>query len=522
MYEKHELNFFPEIDPESFETLKNSIANGFDSTLGKITLYEGKVLDGWNRYRACQETSQTPVFTQFDGNEQDAFLFSVRANQERRHLSKSQLAMIAINSEGLWSRIQEKAENERKRKIAEARQKQEAEKQRLAELEKQRIQDKIRRDNERKIEAERKEKERVEREKALAEKLQREKDEAERKRIQDEKQRIENERLEAIQLEKERIEKEKQAEKERVEREKQQKEMAQKVAPSGQEKSNKETRTKLATVFNTNRQYISDAKKIKAENPELSKKIESGEMSISEAKKVVKQKKLEHKKAEITASLKKEIKTVPNAYKMDCKEFLNRYDDNSIDLLITDPPYSTDVDDISGFAESWLPLALSKVKSNGRGYVCIGAYPKEIKAYLDIFLSQDKFILDNPLIWTYRNTLGITPKDKYNLNYQMILHFYSKDAEPLDTSITNEMFSVQDINAPDGRQGDRYHTWQKPNELARRMIMHSTKEGDKIVDCFCCTGTFLLMGAKLNRISEGCDINAENLNIAKERGVNVI
>lgn len=84
------------------------------------------------------------------------------------------------------------------------------------------------------------------------------------------------------------------------------------------------------------------------------------------------------------------------------------------------------------------------------------------------------------------------------------------------------MFSVQDINAPDGRKGDRYHTWQKPNELARRLIKHSTKEDDKIFDIFACTGTFLLIGSKMNRQVTGCDISKENLKIAEERGCEIL
>lgn len=54
----------------------------------------------------------------------------------------------------------------------------------------------------------------------------------------------------------------------------------------------------------------------------------------------------------------------------------------SCDLLITDPPYSTDVNDVFEFAASWLPAALDKVKPSGRAYVCIGAYPDELLAYL--------------------------------------------------------------------------------------------------------------------------------------------
>jgi site-specific DNA-methyltransferase (adenine-specific) len=203
---------------------------------------------------------------------------------------------------------------------------------------------------------------------------------------------------------------------------------------------------------------------------------------------------------------------------MDCVDFLNTFEDNSIDLLITDPPYSTDVKNINDFAEMWVDLALSKIKENGRAYICIGGYPKEINAYLNILLKQSKFIVDNPLIWSYKNTLGITPKMKYNLNYQIILHLYSENSRELDTSITNEMWSVMEINAPDGRIGNRYHTWQKPDELGMRLIKHSTIENDLVVDCFACTGTFVLMAAKLNRIAKGCDIDENNLLIAKQRG----
>ena len=58
------------------------------------------------------------------------------------------------------------------------------------------------------------------------------------------------------------------------------------------------------------------------------------------------------------------------------------HDNKSVDLLVTDPPYSTDIENIEEFAEAWLPNALDKVKQTGRAYISIGAYPREIKAYL--------------------------------------------------------------------------------------------------------------------------------------------
>ena len=77
----------------------------------------------------------------------------------------------------------------------------------------------------------------------------------------------------------------------------------------------------------------------------------------------------------------------------------------------------------------------------------------------------------------------------------------------LDCPLTAEQWAVQEINAPDGRQGDRYHAWQKPMEIAERFIRHSTKEGDRVYDPFACTGTFLLAAAKLGRKAYGCEID---------------
>ena len=216
----------------------------------------------------------------------------------------------------------------------------------------------------------------------------------------------------------------------------------------------------------------------------------------------------------------KEI-TRATIYHDDCYNFLNRFESKSVDLLITDPPYSTDVKDLPEFLDKWLYDALDKVKDTGRVFICIGAYPIEIYTYLKYLLKTD-WIVDNPLVWTYRNTLGQTPKMKYNLNYQLIIHLYKETSNPLDNRITNEMFSVQDINAPDGRLGDRFYKWQKPDLLAERLINHTTKGGDIIIDPFAGCGTFILKASELNRIAYGCDIDIEAINIAKKRGCYVV
>ena len=287
------------------------------------------------------------------------------------------------------------------------------------------------------------------------------------------------------------------------------------------------TKKELAKVANVSHDTIAKVKKIQEKAPEeIKAKLETGEVSINQAyqeiKKEEKQIELEKKKEEYKATALKEVVLKPEIHLTDAVSYLNTFEDNSIDIIITDPPYATDVKDIKSFTKEWLTIALQKVKKNGRLYVCSGAYPNELQSFLEVLMEQDKFIVDNPLIWTYRNTLGLTPKMKYNLNYQVIWHLYSDESPELDTSITNEMFSVQDINAPDGRIGNRLHTWQKPDELAQRLIRHGSKENDLVVDCFACTGTFLIAASKFNRIAKGCDISEENINIAKERGCIIV
>lgn len=182
------------------------------------------------------------------------------------------------------------------------------------------------------------------------------------------------------------------------------------------------------------------------------------------------------------------------------------------DLLLTDPPYMTDVDDIERFAAEWLPKALKKVKRTGRAYVCIGAYPRELAAYLNVRVPEH-IELAQVLVWTYRNTLGPSSKLDYNLNWQAILYYRGKDAPPLDCPVKMDQFAVQDMVV-----GEHYHTWQKPDELAERFIMHSTKPNDLVLDPFGGTGTFILAASRLGRKARGCDNSADMIEIAIRRG----
>lgn len=202
----------------------------------------------------------------------------------------------------------------------------------------------------------------------------------------------------------------------------------------------------------------------------------------------------------------------------DAIEFINTFDDGEIDLLLTDPPYSSDIDDIHEFASSWVPAALEKVASDGHAYICIGEYPDEIAAYYNIIADFEQFDEVQLLAWTYRNTIGKMPNRRYGRGWQAVLYLCGEDADDLDVPETKEQFSSMDITAPDGRHGTKHHKWQKPDELFERFIRHSTSEGDLVVDPFAGSGTTLLEAAKLGRENRGCDADPEAIQAALTRG----
>lgn len=244
--------------------------------------------------------------------------------------------------------------------------------------------------------------------------------------------------------------------------------------------------------------------------------LRRGEMSINQAYNAIK---LEEKKQQIVEAERKIHEQADDEYKpvLYVRSSIGFTPKEKYDLLLTDPPYSTDVDDIDAFADSWLYNALDNVKDTGFAYVFIGAYPEEIKAYLNARVPEH-MQMTQVLVWTYKNTLGQNPKDRYKQNYQVCLFYRGINAPMLDCPLTSEQWAVQEINAPDGRQGDRYHAWQKPMEIAERFVRHSTKPGDTVYDPFACTGTFLLAAAKLGRRAYGFEIDPDNASIAYSRG----
>jgi len=86
MYEKHELNTVPKLSEHDYSALKDSIKrHGYLSEFGTIVLYEDKILDGWHRYKVCEELGIEPEISDFTGGYEEAIYFVIAAIS-RRHL----------------------------------------------------------------------------------------------------------------------------------------------------------------------------------------------------------------------------------------------------------------------------------------------------------------------------------------------------------------------------------------------------------------------------------------------------
>lgn len=248
--------------------------------------------------------------------------------------------------------------------------------------------------------------------------------------------------------------------------------------------------------------------------PELIDMIAANKLTVAAAEKLVKHQQVVERHRERAQERQSTAETTARITLAPWSTWLP--DQPECDLLLTDPPYSTDIADIAEFAAAWLPAALAKVKPTGRAYVCIGAYPDELAAYLSI--KPERLELADVLVWTYRNTLGPSSPIHYTRNWQAILHYHGPDAPPLNTDQLVEKFAVIDMNAPDGRRGERWHAWQKPDALGERLVQHSTRPGDVVLDPFAGTGTFLLAAARLGRVAMGCDQDPDMVATCKERG----
>ena len=85
---------FPKMSADEFEGLKASIKD--NGQLEPIRVWDGQIIDGRHRYLAAQELGLEPITINVDCDEAQAQLMAVSLNANRRNLTTSQRAGVAL------------------------------------------------------------------------------------------------------------------------------------------------------------------------------------------------------------------------------------------------------------------------------------------------------------------------------------------------------------------------------------------------------------------------------------------
>lgn len=213
-------------------------------------------------------------------------------------------------------------------------------------------------------------------------------------------------------------------------------------------------------------------------------------------------------------------------YNMDCMEGLKLLDDNSIDLVVMDPPYLLNINKVkktttfnkyandlielkNGFDLKVLDILIKKMKKIN---IYIYCSKRQVKDLLNYF--SDKNCNHEILTWHKEN-----PSPLINNNYlpdtEYILFFREKGVRLYGNYHTKRKYYISGTNQKDKKKYK--HPTIKPLKLIEYHIENSSKEGDVVLDCFAGSGTTLVGAINKNRNYIGFEIDKNYYEIAKRR-----
>lgn len=213
-------------------------------------------------------------------------------------------------------------------------------------------------------------------------------------------------------------------------------------------------------------------------------------------------------------------------YNMDCMEGIKLLDNNSIDLVVMDPPYLLNLvkmkktssfnsyaNDLIGLKDGFdlkvLDLLIPKMKKINIYIYCSKRQVKDLIAYF-----TNKNCNYEILTWHKQN-----PSPLINNNYlpdtEYIIFAREKGVKLHGNYYTKRKYYISGTNQVDKKKYK--HPTIKPLPFIENHIINSSKEGDLILDCYCGSGTTLVGAIKTNRNFIGFEIDKNYYEIAKQR-----
>ncbi len=228
-------------------------------------------------------------------------------------------------------------------------------------------------------------------------------------------------------------------------------------------------------------------------------------------------------------------------YNCDCIEGAKKYlSDNSVDLIITDPPYGIGGDKLDKhynrnennvidgyveipeeeypiFSEKWIKEAERVLKPGGSIYIVSGY--TNLRHILNA-LAKTNLIERNHIIWKYN--FGVYTTKKYISSHYHILYYVKPGKKPIFNTYAFFSDNEKDENGRSLNYKDREDVWiinreykpcqiknknELPESLLIKMIMYSSNEKDLVCDFFLGSFSTAKVAIGLGRRATGFEIN---------------
>ena len=234
-------------------------------------------------------------------------------------------------------------------------------------------------------------------------------------------------------------------------------------------------------------------------------------------------------------------------YNVDVLEGLKLLDENSVDLIVTSPPYNLDIgysdnkdnltyDDYLVWAVDWMRGCYRVLKPDGR--ICINV-PIETNLTGKRFISSDyimyleglSFIRMANIVWDKRNVTRRTAWGSWlspsfpvvNNPLECILVYCKQEKRHIgnkeDIDITRDEFIEYTMgvwNMASAKKSKVGHPAPFPEELPYRCIKLFSYRNDLVLDPFVGSGTTCRVAKRLGRRYIGFDISPEYVKMAEE------
>ena len=221
-------------------------------------------------------------------------------------------------------------------------------------------------------------------------------------------------------------------------------------------------------------------------------------------------------------------------YNTDFRNIFSLIPDNSLDLIITDPPYKVTrrglskntttggmviselgikgkifkYNDIK--ANEYIPELYRVLKDGSHCYIMTN----HVNLYEILTVAQNSgFHFIKSLIWDKGNKIM---GQCYMSQFEYILFFRKGKHKKINNCGTSDILSIPNKKTK-GVDGKNIHDTEKPIELMRVLVENSSQEGDVVCDPFFGVGAVPIACKQLNRRFVGTEIDEKYFNVAKQR-----